>query len=321
MGLQFPDDILTQCWLLAGPTACGKSETALELARLVAETTGASMEIVALDSMSLYRQMDIGTAKPSPSMQQAVPHHLIDVIDPWEDFSTADYVVAALEACREIVARGALPLFVGGTGLYLRSILRGVFDGPPADWDFRRTIEREAREQPPGYLHGRLLELDPAAAASLHPNDERRLVRALEVQHVTGRPLSEQQKQPPLPIERRPAHVDWLAPPREWLYQRIDERVEAMFAAGLVEEVEALLAGPKPLGRTARQGLGYKEVIALLAGRSTREECIRTIQTRTRQFAKRQHTWFRNLEECRAVEMTGSESAAELARAVLGNGA
>lgn len=309
--MQFAVEVLRQCWFLAGPTACGKSDTSL----LLADELGA--EIVALDSMSLYRGMDVGTAKPSLEARRRTRHHLIDLIDPHEEYSLAQYVEAAEAACRDILRRGRVPLFVGGTGLYLRGILRGVFDGPPADWEFRRELGTEASRQQPGYLHRRLQQVDPASADALHPNDARRLIRALEVHHVTGRPLSELQQQQPLPVDERPQHVYWLSPPRDWLYERINRRVEQMISDGLVEETRRLLAAEQPPGRTARQALGYKEMIDHLNGQGTLAETIELIQTRTRQFAKRQHTWFRNLEECTAVAMTGTETPQHLTQLIL----
>jgi tRNA dimethylallyltransferase len=309
--MQFDSTLLQQCRFLAGPTACGKSETALALAERI------DIEIVALDSMSLYRGMDIGTAKASPSMQQSVPHHLIDVIDPHQEYSVADYVSTAAVLCGEIVTRGKIPLFVGGTGLYLRAVLRGVFEGPAADWEFRRNLEREAASHTPDFLHRRLREVDPTSAERLHPNDQRRVIRALEVFHLTGQPLSQQQSERPLPPNERPQHVHWLSPPRDWLRQRIDARVLAMIDAGLVDEVRGLLSAQHPMSRTARQALGYKEIIDHLEGRATLDDAIETVQRRTRQFAKRQHTWFRNLEECTAVEVTGCEQADELAERLL----
>ncbi len=304
-------DTLQVCRFLTGPTACGKSQVGLILAQQL------DAEIVALDSMSLYRGMDVGTDKPSIETRQRVPHHLIDIIDPHEEFSLAEYLIAAESACRQIIARGRTPLFVGGTGLYLRGILRGVFAGPPADWEFRRTLESEAAHNGPDYLSDRLKQVDPRSAQRLHPRDSRRLIRALEVHHLTGRPLSEQQTQTPLPVDQRPQHVDWLSPPREWLHERINGRVKAMIAAGLLDEVRRLLSAEKPPSRTARQALGYKEIIDHLEGRSTLEEAVEMIQRRTRQFAKRQHTWFRNLEECVAVEMTGTETPEQLAEKLL----
>jgi len=309
--MEISADILTQCWFLAGPTACGKSEASLRLAEQL------NAEIVSLDSMAVYRGMEIGTAKPTAAARSAVPHHLIDVVDPSEDFSLADYVAAAGRACREIVGRGRVPLFVGGTGLYLRGVLRGVFDGPPAAVEYRRRLEAEAERAGPGHLHEALRQVDPAAARALHPGDVRRIVRALEVHLLTGRPLSEQQRQRVRPAGERPRHVYWLDPPRGWLHERINRRVVEMFDEGLVDEVRGLLHAEQPLGRTARQGLGYKEVIAHLREGIDLETTIRQVQTRTRQFAKRQHTWFRHLEECRRVAICGSESAEDVARLIL----
>jgi tRNA dimethylallyltransferase len=310
--MRFSPELLADCWFLAGPTACGKTETSLCLAQRL------GAEIVSLDSMAVYRGMDVGTAKPSPAARETVPHHLIDIVAPHEEFSVAAYVAAAHAACRDICARGCTPLFVGGTALYLRSVLRGVFVGPPADWEFRWRMHADAEAHGVEALHRRLAEVDAQAARRLHPRDERRIVRALEVYHLTGRPLSEQQRHPPLPRERRPQRVFWLSPPRAWLYANIDRRVEAMIAAGLVEEVKRLLESEHPLSRTARQAVGYREVIDHLNGRLAYVDCVRSIQTRTRQFAKRQHTWFRHLEECRAIAIDGSESDEALVERIIG---
>lgn len=296
---------LRSCWVLAGPTACGKTSVSLTLA----ERIGA--EIVALDSMSLYRGMDIGTAKVTTSERARLPHHLIDIVDPSEEFSVAQYVTAAARICADIVERGRVPLFVGGTGLYLRGVLRGVFEGPAADWTFRRRMEGIARADPAA-PHRQLQDCDPECARRLHPNDHRRIIRALEVFEITGRPLSQLQQQTALLPEHRPQNVFWLSPPRSWLYERIDTRVEQMVEDGLVDEVRRLLKRRPPPGRTARQALGYREMIAHLNGESTLAEAILQIQTNTRQFAKRQHTWFRNLEECREIPITGAETVEEI---------
>ncbi len=312
-------DLLRLCWFLAGPTACGKTALSLSLAERL------NAEIIALDSMTIYRGMDIGTAKPSSAEQARVRHHLIDIRDPHEEFSLAEYISIAEGACREIISRDKTPLFVGGTGLYLRGLLRGVFQGPEADWALRNELEERGRKQGTHVLHDELQRIDPVTSARLHPNDIRRVIRAIEVFQLTGQPLSTQQEQRPRPPSERSQNVYWLSPPRNWLYARIDARVEQMFADGLLEEVQRLRGAVHPLSHTARQALGYKEILDWLEqhepDRHTvanvslvqRTELIKLIQTRTRQFAKRQHTWFRNLEECLPIKIEGVESANALA--------
>lgn len=306
--MRFDPKLLRQCRFLAGPTAVGKSAISLELA----ERLGA--EIVSLDSMTLYRGMDIGTAKPDARSRARVPHHLLDLLEPHEEFTLAEYLERAEGACRGIVSRGRIPLFVGGTGLYLRAILRGIFTGPPANHDLRERWAQFAAREGEAALHAQLAAVDPALGAKLHPHDVRRVIRGLEVFELTGQPLSQQQQQVPLSVSERPRRVDWLFPPRDWLYARIDRRVEQMFDEGLVAEVARLAERGRPLSKTARQALGYQEVLDHLLGRAARAETVERIQTRTRQFAKRQHTWFRNLEECTPLPITGAESPSELAR-------
>lgn len=321
--MSFPPELLVNCWFLAGPTACGKTAASLVLAEQI------NAEIIALDAMTLYRGMDIGTAKPSRHEREQVPHHLIDILDPSEEFSLAEYLSAAEVACRGIVSRGKVPLFVGGTGLYLRGLLRGLFVGPSADGTIRSRLEDHAQSHGAQSLHDQLRQIDPFTAARLHPNDQRRIIRAIEVYELTGQPLSLLQQHGPRPVHERPQRVYWLSPPRDWLYRRIDARVEQMFEQGLLSEVRLLMSRPDPLGRTARQALGYKEVLDWIeqspnsssdANRSDREAVGTVkalIQTRTRQFAKRQHTWFRNLEECHAIPIEGHESPDEIARRIV----
>lgn len=309
--MRFPAELLSRCCFLCGPTASGKTALSLELAEKL------DAEIIALDSMTLYRGMDIGTAKPSLAEQSRVPHHLIDVVDPAEEFSLAQYLAAAESACRDIVTRGRRPLFVGGTGLYLRGVLRGVFEGPAADWDLRRELEATGAREGQLALHRELQKVDPVTAARLHPNDLRRVIRAIEVFRLTGQPMSAMHEQKPRPLEERTPHVYWLSPPRDWLYERINQRVVQMFEQGLLDEIQKLLRSPQPLSHTARQALGYKEVIDRLQTseslpESDLREVIELIQVRTRQFAKRQHTWFRNLEECVTVAI-GDETTEMLA--------
>jgi tRNA dimethylallyltransferase len=265
----------------------------------VAQRLGA--EIISLDSMAIYRGMDIGTAKPSAAEQGGVPHHLIDIIEPHQEFSVAQYVSAAEQAVREIVARGRRPLFVGGTPLYLKALLRGIFEGPPADWELRRELENFAELEGNEALHRRLASVDPVSSRRLHLEDRRRVIRALEVFEKTGQRISELQQQferAKPAEERRVFTITW---PREKLVERIDRRVDAMFAAGLADEVRDLLKVSGTIGRSAGQALGYREVLEHLRGERGIAETIELVKQRTRQFAKRQMTWFRSLSECRIV--------------------
>jgi tRNA dimethylallyltransferase len=263
--------------------------------------------------MAIYRGMDIGTAKPTGPERDAVPHHLLDVVEPIVEFSVAQYVNAAAAAIADIRSRGREPLFVGGTPLYLKSLLRGLFDGPPADWQMRDEIEQELEQVGQPALYERLLQIDPVAASHIHPHDKRRLIRALEVHRATGEPISHQQLQFE---EGRPAeecHVFVLRRRREELHARIEGRVEAMIECGLVDEVRGLTANGHELGRTARQAVGYREAIAYLSSEYDRDEMIARIKARTRRFAKRQGTWFRSLSECRFVDVEGDTDADSLA--------
>ncbi len=299
------------CWFLTGVTATGKSRIALALA----ERLGA--EIISLDSMAIYRGMDIGTAKPTPEQQAAVPHHLIDIVEPSEDYSVAQYIDAAHAKIAEIRGRGREALFVGGTPLYLKALLRGLFEGPPANWELRQEIEREVAEVGNEALHARLEQIDPVAASTIHFRDTRRLIRALEVYRATGQPISHQQMEFD---DSRPAEecrVFVLRRPKEEQNARINERVEEMVERGLIEEVERLTANGRQLGRTASQAVGYREVIELLAGERDRASMLERIKTRTRQFAKRQGVWFRSLSECRFVDIEGEVDAAALAEQII----
>jgi len=302
------------CWFLTGSTAAGKTGVGVELARQI------DVEIVSMDSMALYRGMDVGTAKPTAAERAAVPHHLIDLIEPHEQYSLAQYLQAAHACIGQIKARGREVLFVGGTPLYLKGLLRGIFEGPPADWEFRRRLRQEARQQGSESLHRRLAEADPAAAARLHPHDTRRLIRALEVYEKTGRPISQWQRQFHVGRPAEACRVFVLDWPREVLYARIQRRVEQMFAAGLVEEVRGLLARPLSLSRTARQAVGYREVIEHLRSRRPLAETVELVKLHTRQLAKRQGTWFRGLSECRPVPMSEPMDAAEVAGRILAAG-
>jgi len=322
------------CWYLTGPTAAGKTKVGIEVAQRL------RAEIISLDSMALYQGMDIGTAKPSAEDRARVPHHLLDLVPPTEEFSLSQYIDAAHLAIANIRGCGKEVLFVGGTPLYLKSLLRGVFQGPPADWDFRAAVENELTSLPVEALHQRLQVIDPLLAAKLHPNDKRRIIRGLEVYRLTGQRLSHLQTQFD---ESRPASkskVFVLAWPRDELHQRIDARVEQMFASGLIEEVRGLLAKYGTLSRTAMQAVGYQEVIEYLAtiplsrrahaaspepgvdagAKQTSADlavCIDRVKARTRKFARRQETWFRSLSECTIVPMQADLTAADVAEQIL----
>lgn len=284
--------------VLTGPTCSGKSQLGIDLAQKL------GAEIISMDSMALYRGMDIGTAKPQAAQRSIVPHHLIDVLDPWESASVAWWLDQAAAACRAIEARGHRTLFVGGTPLYLKALLCGLFEGPPADSTVRARLTQIAQSEGALGLHERLRAVDPVSAERLHVNDVRRVIRALEVWELTQRPLSDWQQQwrrhqqthtPALP------RVLWLDGPRTELYARINARVELMFAQGFVEEIRKLNDLPRPLSREAAQAVGYREILAMLNGRATQAETIASIQRRTRQFAKRQMTWLRHMPNCLPV--------------------
>ena len=281
------------CWYLTGPTASGKTKEGIKLARRL------GAEIVSLDSMAIYRDMDVGTAKPTGEELGGVPIHLIDIVDPSEEYSLARYIAAAHEKITEIHNRGRRVLFVGGTPLYLKGMLRGIFEGPPANREFRVQLEQKAQGKKPEFLHKMLKKVDSASAKRLHPNDIRRIVRALEVYELTGRPISEFQKQFENGVPATDCNVYVLQWPRETLYARIDKRVDKMMYEGLLDEVKRLTERKLPISQTARQALGYRELLDYLDGKLKFVQAVELIKQNTRNFAKRQETWFRSLSECR----------------------
>lgn len=271
---------------IIGPTACGKSELAMAIAR----RTGA--EILSVDSMQVYRGMDIGTAKPSRDEQHEIRHHLLDLVEPTESFAVARFVELADAVIADAAARGRRLIAVGGTPLYFKSLFHGMFDGPGADADLRNRLRALGGEE----LHARLAAADPQAAARIHPNDIRRLVRALEVHELTGRPISSLQRQWADPPARHAAV--WVGPRRDTpdLNRRINARTRAMIAAGWVEETRALLARHGSLGPTASMAAGYAQLIDHLRGRIGLDDAIEQIKIATRQLARRQNKWFRRFE-------------------------
>lgn len=298
-------------WFLVGPTASGKTAVGVEVALRI------GAEILSLDSMSVYRGMDVGTAKPSPAERARVAHHLLDIAEPHEAFSTGRYVAAAEAAIADLSARGKRPFFVGGTALYLKALTEGLFSGPAANWALRNRLIAEAEAKGAPALHRRLQDVDPAAASRIHPNDLRRIVRALEVHEATGRPISEQQTQFGSPSPRFDCVLAGIRRDRGELYDRINRRVDAMFAQGLVEEVRALLARPGGISHAAAQFVGYREVIAHLRGELSLGDAIERVKARTRQFAKRQGTWFRSFPQIRWVEARPCDRPEDLADRVV----
>lgn len=278
--------------VLTGPTAVGKTALSIELAK---EVGG---EIVSADSMQVYRGMDIGTAKIAPNQMQGVPHHLIDILEPWEEFHVADFQRYCKEAMADIYARGKCPIIVGGTGFYIQSVLYDIdFSETEADADFREEMEELAREEGAAALHDRLRAVDEASAEAIHPNNVKRVIRALEYYRQTGERMSEHNQAQQRKVSPYQFRYYVLRLPREILYRRINERVDAMERAGLTGEVERLLARGCHRKMVSMQGLGYKEIIDALEGRDTLEHAYERIKQETRHFAKRQFTWFRRERE------------------------
>ena len=293
--------------MLAGPTASGKSAAAL----ILADRWGA--EVLSLDSMAVFRGMNVGTAKPTAADRAAVPHHLLDLAEPTETFSVARYLEHAEAAARDVLNRGKVPLFVGGTGFYLRSLLRGLGDVPAGDPAVRAELEAAVAARGPEALHAALAAADPAAAAGIYATDARRVVRALEVIRLTGEPFSSfRPPDEPRPPADRPGLCLWLDPPRAVRRDRIARRVERMLEDGLLEEVRRLRESPG-LGPTARQGLGYKEMLDHSERGEPLARCVGRLKTRTRQFSKRQCTFFRGIPECVRAPLSGDEPAAGVA--------
>jgi len=261
--------------------------------------------------MQVYRGLDIGTAKPSAEEQAHVPHHLIDVAEPHETFDASRFLNLALAAEADILRRGRVPIFCGGTGLYFKALLEGLEPGVGADPVFRESLEALDNHQ----LSARLRELDPVAYERIDRSNRRRLVRALEVIHLTGRPFSEQRRDwsaepEEQPLALNPSHVG-LDRERDDLYTRINERVDAMFARGLVEETQLLMGRGLSQNATAMQAIGYRQVVEHLEGKRSLHETVEAVKTATRRFAKRQLTWFRNQMNLRWFQLTDATTGRE----------
>jgi tRNA dimethylallyltransferase len=278
---------------IVGPTASGKSALALRLAR---ERAG---EIVSCDSLQVYRGLDVGSAKATPAERAEVEHHLLDVADPGGVFSAADYSRLARAALREVSGRGRLPIVAGGTGLYLRALLEGLFEGPPRDEALRRRLEAIGDRFGDVRLHRLLARVDPVAAERIRPRDRVRVVRALEVYRATGRPISEQQRRGSAPLRGFRALVVGLDPGRAALRVAIEARTRRMLEGGLIDEVRGLVSGGLDGHARPLQAIGYRQALSVLGGEMTVEDAERAIVTATLRFAKRQMTWFRHQAEVR----------------------
>jgi len=273
---------------IVGPTASGKSDLGLFLAECF------NGEIINYDSVQIFRHLNIGTAKPSREERMRVPHHMIDIREPTEIFTAGDYQREARAVLEQIRGRGRLPILVGGTGLYLRALNEGLFNGPSRSVYWRNRLEMLAERKGRTYLHRMLRRLDPVAASRIAERDKPKIIRALEVRLETGKPLSQHlDERPREPITGFKVHFVGLNPPREELYERIDERVCRMFQAGLVDEVHRLLLKGIPSSAKPFEAIGYRHVISNVDSCIPQEETIRIIQRDTRRYAKRQMTWFR----------------------------
>jgi tRNA dimethylallyltransferase len=293
--------------VIAGPTAAGKSQVALQLALQLGG------EIVSADSVQVYRGLDIGTAKASPEDRALVPHHLLDIVDPHQNYTVADFQRDAREEIGRIVSRGRVPVLAGGTGLYIRALLRGyAFSEAGENKDLRRKLYEEAQLHGPEVLHKRLAAIDPESASGIHPHDLRRQLRALEVFAQSRRPISGQ-KLNTAGASGYDALMFVLYRPREELYQRIEQRVEKMLAKGLVEEVKTLLDGGVSAECKAMQSLGYRRIVACLQGMMTLPAAVELIKRDTRRYAKRQLTWFRGESDAVWIDLakTGIDGAVE----------
>ncbi|KQY94091.1 tRNA dimethylallyltransferase [Paenibacillus sp. Root52] len=287
--------------VLVGPTAVGKTRMSIELAKAF------HCEIISGDSMQVYREMDIGTAKITQDEMEGIPHHLIDIHEPEYPYSVAEFQESATRLIGEIQERGKLPFIVGGTGLYVESVCYGFqFSDSGSDEAFREEQFRYAEQHGPQALHDKLRAVDPVSADRLHMNDQRRIVRALEIHHLTGEKWSDQ-----LAAQKKESPYDLsiigLTMDRAKLYSRVEERIDLMIEQGLVDEVKSLLDRGVARGHISMQGLGYKEIAAYLQGEVSWEAAVEWLKRDTRRFAKRQLSWFRHMKDIEWVDVTDTE--------------
>lgn len=279
---------MSQILVVAGPTASGKTSLAVRLAKAYGG------EVISADSMQIYQHMNIASAKPTEEEKQGIPHHLLDFISPFEPFSVADYVKLAREKIQEILSRGNLPIVAGGTGLYISSLVDNIeFAEEVPDPMVRNRLFEEAEKNGIEPLYARLQAIDPEAAAAIHPNNQKRVIRALEIYETTGLTMTEQNARSRMTPAPFSSFMLALCPPRELLYERINQRVDAMVDEGLFEEAKSLMEMGLTRDMQSMQGIGYKEAFDYLQGTLSKEDCIEEIKRATRRYAKRQLTWFR----------------------------
>jgi len=293
-------------WLVVilGPTASGKSALGMELAIKLGG------EVLVCDSTQVYRHFDIGTAKVPHSEQRGIPHHLVDLVEPVEVFTAGDFRRHALAVLADLRARNKVPVLTAGTGLYLRALLEGLADVPVRSEELRDRIRERAAQRGPEYVHRLLARMDPETAARLAPRDTQKIIRALEIRVLAGKPVGDLHRAGRSPLEGYNIVKIGLLPPRNELYDRIDSRVEAMVAAGWIEEVRQLVAAGVPLYAKPFQFIGYSEWLAHRSGHISQEDAIRQIQQATRNFAKRQLTWFRKEPNVHWLPAFGDSPAA-----------
>lgn len=298
--------------LILGVTAGGKGRLAFELAKKL------DGEILSIDSMKVYRRMDIGTAKPSKEVRKQINYHLIDVVEPSESFSVDKFLNMADAAVKEIESRKKFVIAVGGSAMYIKAMLYGIFEGPGTSEQIRRELKEKILQTSLEELHGELTAIDPQAADRIHRNDEKRIIRALEVYQLTGKPISSFQQQFDLPEPKGDWKIIGLRREKAAENRRINARVKKMIQDGFVDEVKSLLTEEKPLSLQARSAIGYAEIIECLAGKETLEKSIEKIKINTRHFAKAQRTWFKTFKNINWLDTSDDDSAEEiLARTLL----
>ncbi|MEW6685587.1 MAG: tRNA (adenosine(37)-N6)-dimethylallyltransferase MiaA [Candidatus Edwardsbacteria bacterium] len=296
--------------VLVGPTGVGKTEIGIVLGEKLK-----NVEIISCDSRQIYRYLDIGTAKPTKEEQKRVVHHLIDIVDPDEDFTAADYGRIVQKTIREIRERNKVPIIIGGCGLYLKTLSRGIFDAPKTNPLLRKKLQKEKKE----ILYQKLKKIDAEAAKKIHPNDLRRIVRALEVYELTGTPISLLQKETTKPFEIS-LDIIGLCRKRKELYQRIEKRIERMLSQGLVEETEKILQKGYSPELKSLQTFGYREIIKNLRGELSLSEAIDLIKRESRNYAKRQMTWFRGEKEIEWIEISEEQNIDAIVRNIAEKG-